>query len=225
MPLIELSGIERVFTLGDSEVHALHALDLTLESGEYVAIMGPSGSGKSTLLNLIGLLDRPNAGTYRFEGRDVTTLSADEQARVRRERIGFVFQSFHLVPRLTAAENITLPLMLAGIEPAERARRVKQALADFGLADRAEHRPDQLSGGQRQRVAIARATIMRPALILADEPTGNLDRATGEEVMRLLEVLNANGVTLVVVTHDGALGARARRQISMEDGSKVQDRT
>ncbi|MDP2170416.1 MAG: ABC transporter ATP-binding protein [Rhodocyclaceae bacterium] len=225
MPLIELTGIERVFTLGDSEVHALHALDLTLESGEYVAIMGPSGSGKSTLLNLIGLLDRPNAGTYRFEGRDVTTLSADEQARVRRERIGFVFQSFHLVPRLTAAENITLPLMLAGIEPAERARRVKQALADFGLADRAEHRPDQLSGGQRQRVAIARATIMRPALILADEPTGNLDRATGEEVMRLLEVLNANGVTLVVVTHDAALGARARRQISMEDGSKVQDRT
>ncbi|MDP3032085.1 MAG: ABC transporter ATP-binding protein [Rhodocyclaceae bacterium] len=225
MPLIELTGIERVFTLGDSEVHALHALDLTLESGEYVAIMGPSGSGKSTLLNLIGLLDRPNAGTYRFEGRDVTTLSADEQARVRRERIGFVFQSFHLVPRLTAAENITLPLMLAGIEPAERARRVKQALADFGLADRAEHRPDQLSGGQRQRVAIARATIMRPALILADEPTGNLDRATGEEVMRLLEVLNANGVTLVVVTHDGALGARARRQISMEDGSIVKDRT
>lgn len=225
MPLIELTGIERVFRLGDSEVHALHALDLALEAGEYAAIMGPSGSGKSTLLNLIGLLDRPNAGTYRFEGRDVTTLSADEQARVRRERIGFVFQSFHLVPRLTAAENITLPLMLAGIEPAERARRVKQALADFGLADRAEHRPDQLSGGQRQRVAIARATIMRPALILADEPTGNLDRATGEEVMRLLEVLNANGVTLVVVTHDGALGARARRQISMEDGSKVQDRT
>lgn len=224
MPLIELTGIERVFTLGDSEVHALRALDLTLASGEYVAIMGPSGSGKSTLLNLIGLLDRPNAGTYRFEGRDVTTLSADEQARVRRTRIGFVFQSFHLVPRLTAAENITLPLMLAGIEPAERARRVKQALADFGLADRAGHRPDQLSGGQRQRVAIARATIMRPTLILADEPTGNLDRATGEEVMRLLEVLNASGVTLVVVTHDGALGARARRQISMEDGGKVADR-
>ncbi|MDO9242663.1 MAG: ABC transporter ATP-binding protein [Rhodocyclaceae bacterium] len=223
MPLIELTGIERVFMLGDSEVHALHALDLTLEAGEYAAIMGPSGSGKSTLLNLIGLLDRPNAGTYRFEGRDVTTLSADEQARVRRERIGFVFQSFHLVPRLTAAENITLPLMLAGIDPAERVQRVKQALADFGLADRAEHRPDQLSGGQRQRVAIARATIMRPALILADEPTGNLDRDTGEEVMRLLEVLNANGVTLVVVTHDAALGARARRQISMEDGSKVKD--
>jgi len=223
MNLIELSGIERVFTLGDSAVHALRSLDLALAAGEYVAIMGPSGSGKSTLLNLIGLLDRPDAGTYRFEDRDVTTLTADEQARVRRERIGFVFQSFHLVPRLTAAENIALPLMLAGVDPAERVERVKQALADFGLADRADHRPDQLSGGQRQRVAIARATIMRPALILADEPTGNLDRATGEEVMRLLEVLNANGVTLVVVTHDGALGARARRQVGMEDGRKVQD--
>ena len=223
MPLVELAGIERIFTLGDSEVHALHALDLSLDAGEYVAIMGPSGSGKSTLLNLIGLLDRPDAGSYRFEERDVTTLSADEQARVRRERIGFVFQSFHLVPRLTAAENIALPLMLAGIESAVRAQRVKQALADFGLADRADHRPDQLSGGQRQRVAIARATIMQPALILADEPTGNLDRATGEEVIRLLEVLNTSGVTLVVVTHDAALGARAHRRVLMEDGSKVQD--
>ena len=222
--MIRLRGIERVFRVGEEEVHALRSVNLDIARGEYLSIMGPSGSGKSTLLNLIGLLDRPNAGTYRFEGRDVTTLSADEQARVRRTRIGFVFQSFHLVPRLTAAENITLPLMLAGIEPAERARRVKQALADFGLADRAGHRPDQLSGGQRQRVAIARATIMRPALILADEPTGNLDRATGEEVMRLLEVLDASGVTLVVVTHDGALGARARRQISMEDGGKVADR-
>jgi putative ABC transport system ATP-binding protein len=223
MPLVELVGIERIFTLGDSEVHALHALDLSLDAGEYVAIMGPSGSGTSTLLNLVGLLDRPDAGSYKFEDRDVTTLSADEQARVRRERIGFVFQSFHLVPRLTAAENIALPLMLAGIEPTERAKRVKQALADFGLADRADHRPDQLSGGQRQRVAIARATIMQPALILADEPTGNLDRATGEEVIRLLEALNANGVTLVMVTHDVALGARARRRVLMEDGSKVSD--
>jgi putative ABC transport system ATP-binding protein len=223
MSLIELAGIERVFTLGDSEVHALHALDLTLDSGEYVAIMGPSGSGKSTLLNLLGLLDRPDAGTYRLEGRDVTTLSADEQARVRRERIGFVFQSFHLVPRLTAAENIALPLMLAGIDPAERTERVARALQNFGLANRADHRPDQLSGGQRQRVAIARATIMQPAMILADEPTGNLDRATGEEVIRLLEGLNAGGVTLVIVTHDTALGARARRQVAMEDGRKVAD--
>jgi putative ABC transport system ATP-binding protein len=221
--LIDLRGIERVFHLGDSEVHALHELDLRVAVGEYVAVMGPSGSGKSTLLNLIGLLDRPTAGTYLLEGRDVTTLSAEEQARVRSARIGFVFQSFHLVPRLTAAENIALPMMLAGIAPKERAARVKQALSDYGLADRAEHRPDQLSGGQRQRVAIARATIMQPTLILADEPTGNLDRATGEEVMRLLEQLNARGVTLMVVTHDGTLGARARRRIDMEDGGVKHD--
>ncbi|HEX5801576.1 MAG TPA: ABC transporter ATP-binding protein [Azospira sp.] len=222
-PLIALADIERVFHLGDSEVHALHRLDLQIEAGEYVAVMGPSGSGKSTLLNLLGLLDRPNAGTYRLEGRDVTTLSAEEQARVRSERIGFVFQSFHLVPRLTAAENIALPMTLAGIAPAERAERVAQALKDYGLADRASHRPDELSGGQRQRVAIARATIMRPAVILADEPTGNLDRATGDEVVRLLEGLNARGVTLIVVTHDAALGSRARRQLRMEDGSLQRD--
>jgi putative ABC transport system ATP-binding protein len=222
-PLIALSGIERVFLLGDSEVHALRTLDLDIAAGEYVAVMGPSGSGKSTLLNLLGLLDRPNAGTYRLEGRDVTTLSPEEQARVRSERIGFVFQSFHLVPRLTAAENIALPMTLAGIAPAERTRRVAQALKDYGLANRADHRPDQLSGGQRQRVAIARATIMQPAVILADEPTGNLDRATGEEVMRLLEGLNAQGVTLIVVTHDGALGNRAGRQLQMEDGALKSD--
>jgi putative ABC transport system ATP-binding protein len=223
MPQVELTGIERVFTLGDSEVHALRSLDLTINAGEYVAVMGPSGSGKSTLLNLLGLLDRPNTGTYRLEGRDVTTLSAEEQAQVRRERIGFVFQSFHLVPRLTAAENIALPMMLAGIPVAERNARVGQALKDYGLASRADHRPDQLSGGQRQRVAIARATIMRPAMILADEPTGNLDRATGEDVMNLLEGLNAGGVTLIVVTHDPVLGGRARRQVMMEDGGKVKD--
>ena len=221
--LIQLSGIERIFHLGDSEVHALRHLDLSIETGEYVAIMGPSGSGKSTMLNLLGLLDRPNAGTYHLEGRDVTTLSLDEQARVRSERIGFVFQSFHLVPRLTAAENIALPMTLAGIPPAERDRRVQQALKDYGLAERAAHRPNELSGGQRQRVAIARATIMQPAMILADEPTGNLDRATGEEVMRLLEELNGRGVTLIVVTHDTTLGARAHRQLRMEDGELRQD--
>ncbi|MFZ2854285.1 MAG: ABC transporter ATP-binding protein [Rhodocyclaceae bacterium] len=221
--LIELSAIERVFQLGDSTVHALRRLDMAIAAGEYVAVMGPSGSGKSTLLNLLGLLDRPNAGTYRLEGTDVTTLSAEQQARIRSERIGFVFQSFHLVPRLTAAENIALPMTLAGIAPAQRAERVAQALKDYGLANRAEHRPDQLSGGQRQRVAIARATIMQPAVILADEPTGNLDRATGEEVMRLLEELNARGVTLIVVTHDTALGARARRQLLMEDGALRHD--
>jgi putative ABC transport system ATP-binding protein len=223
-PLIALAGIERVFRLGDSEVHALRRLDVCIAAGEYVAVMGPSGSGKSTLLNLLGLLDRPNAGTYRLEGRDVTTLSAEEQARVRSERIGFVFQSFHLVPRLTAAENIALPMILAGIAPAQRAERVAHALRDYGLENRSGHRPDQLSGGQRQRVAIARATVMQPALILADEPTGNLDRATGEEVMRLLEELNQGGVTLMVVTHDTSLGARARRQLLMEDGALQHDR-
>ena len=216
---IELSGIERVFHLGDTEVHALSHLDLSINAGEYVAVMGPSGSGKSTLLNLLGLLDRPNAGSYRLEGRDVTTLTPDQQARVRSERIGFVFQSFHLVPRLSAAENIALPMVLAGLPPTQRADRVAQALKDYGLENRAHHRPDELSGGQRQRVAIARATIMQPAMILADEPTGNLDRSTGDEVVRLLEGLNARGVTLVVVTHDPLLGERARRQLRMEDGA------
>ena len=220
---IELTGIERVFHLGDSEVHALRNLNLSISAGEYVAVMGPSGSGKSTLLNLLGLLDRPTTGLYRLEGRDVTTLSPDEQARVRSQRIGFVFQSFHLVPRLTAAENIALPMVLAGLPPAQRNGRVQQALKDYGLENRADHRPDELSGGQRQRVAIARATIMQPAVILADEPTGNLDRATGEEVIRLLEGLNARGVTLIMVTHDAALGARAHRQLLMEDGAVKQD--
>ncbi|KAA3654483.1 MAG: ABC transporter ATP-binding protein [Proteobacteria bacterium] len=218
MAQIELDNIQRIFQLGDSEVHALQDIQLRIDAGDYVSVMGPSGSGKSTLLNLLGLLDRPNAGHYRLEGRDVTTLSADEQARVRRERIGFVFQSFHLVPRLTAEENIALPLLLAGIPPHDRKARVAQALDDFGLAKRGDHRPDQLSGGQRQRVAIARATIMQPAMLLADEPTGNLDRATGEEVTSLLETLNGRGVTLIVVTHDPHMGQRAHRQIRMEDG-------
>jgi putative ABC transport system ATP-binding protein len=216
---VELDGIERVFRLGDSEVHALRNLSLTIGAGEYVAVMGPSGSGKSTLLNIVGLLDRPSAGRYRLEGRDVTTLSPDEQAQVRSRRIGFVFQSFHLVPRLTAADNIALPMVLAGTAPRERAERVARALRDYGLHDRADHKPDELSGGQRQRVAIARATIMSPALILADEPTGNLDRATGDEVVRLLEELNARGVTLIVVTHDPQIGSRARRRVMMEDGA------
>ena len=222
---IELSGIERVFHLGESSVHALAGVDLRIAPGEYIAVMGPSGSGKSTLLNVLGLLDRPDAGHYLLEGRDVTTLSPDEQAHVRSLRIGFVFQSFHLVPRLTAAENIALPMVLAGLPAREREARVRAALAGFGLADRAGHRPDELSGGQRQRVAIARATIMQPALLLADEPTGNLDRATGDEVVRLLEQLNAGGVTLLVVTHDAALGARARRRLLMEDGAIKVDET
>jgi len=223
--LIQLNDIERTFYLGDSKVHALRNVNLNISRGEYIAVMGPSGSGKSTLLNLVGLLDRPDAGTYMLEGRDVTTLQPDEQAKVRSERIGFIFQSFHLVPRLTAAANIELPLTLAGVPAAERAKRVRQALQEYGLTDRAQHRPNELSGGQRQRVAIARATVQRPAVLLADEPTGNLDRATGEEVVRLLEALNAQGMTLIVVTHDHALGARARRQIKMEDGSIISDVT
>ncbi len=223
MTLIALAAIERVFHLGETDVHALARIDLTIAAGEYVAVVGPSGSGKSTLLNLLGLLDQPTAGTYHLEGRDVTTLSPDEQAEVRSRRIGFVFQSFHLVPRLTAAENIALPMMLDGIPVAVREQRVRQALLDFGLDKRANHRPDELSGGQRQRVAIARATIMQPAMLLADEPTGNLDRATGEEVIHLLEALNAQGMTLIVVTHDATLAARAGRQIMMEDGRVKSD--
>lgn len=221
--LISLQGIERTFLLGDSKVHALRNVCLQICAGEYISVMGPSGSGKSTLLNMIGLLDKPDAGTYLLEGRDVTTLSPDELAKVRSERIGFIFQSFHLVQRLTAASNIELPLILSGVATRERSKRVAQALKEYGLTDRAHHRPNELSGGQRQRVAIARATILRPAVLLADEPTGNLDKATGEEVVRLLEALNAQGMALIVVTHDQALGSRAKRQIRMEDGAIVSD--
>jgi len=221
--LIRLAHIGRTFYLGDTQVHALRDINLNIQQGEYIAVMGPSGSGKSTLLNVLGLLDRADTGVYHLAGRDVTTLAADEQARVRSEHVGFIFQSFHLVPRLTAAANIELPLMLAGINPDERTKRVKQVLHDYGLDARAEHRSNELSGGQRQRVAIARATIMQPTLLLADEPTGNLDKVTGEEVVALLEALNGQGVTLIVVTHDHALGARARRQIKMDDGAIVSD--
>ncbi|MDR0634160.1 MAG: ABC transporter ATP-binding protein [Azoarcus sp.] len=218
MAQIELEGITRTFSLGEARVLALSAIDVTIEKGEYIAIMGPSGSGKSTLLHLLGMLDRPDAGYYRLEGRNVTTLSADELAAVRCQRIGFVFQSFHLVPRLTAGENIALPLVLAGTPPDVRARRVRKALDKVGLASRAGHRPDELSGGQRQRVAIARAIIMKPAMLLADEPTGNLDRHTGQEVTELLEALNAAGTTLIIVTHDPEMGLRARRRLMMRDG-------
>lgn len=221
--LIRLMHIHRTFYLGDSKVNALRDVNLTINQGEYIAVMGPSGSGKSTLLNLLGLLDRPDSGIYHLAGRDVTTLAPDEQAQARSKHIGFIFQSFHLVPRLTAAANIELPLILAGINPDERVQRVKQAIHEYGLDDRAQHRPNELSGGQRQRVAIARATVMRPTLLLADEPTGNLDKVTGEEVIHLLETLNQQGVTLIVVTHDQAIGARAHRQITMDDGAVVTD--
>jgi putative ABC transport system ATP-binding protein len=219
--MIALSQVSRIFTVGDQQVGALRGIDLSIGEGDYVSIMGPSGSGKSTLLNLIGLLDRPTSGTYRLDGRDVTSLNDVQQARVRSEKIGFVFQAFHLVPRLTAAMNIELPMILAGVALEERRARVQQALANYGLTDRADHRPDQLSGGQRQRVAIARATSMRPAVLLADEPTGNLDQTTGKEVLHLLEQLHEQGVALVMVTHDPAIGGRASRQIHMVDGKIV----
>jgi len=221
--MIRLIGIERVFRVGEEEVHALRAVDIEIPQGEYLSIMGPSGSGKSTLLNIIGLLDRPNAGRYELDERDVTGLTDDELARVRREKIGFVFQFFHLIPRLTAAQNIELPMVLAGIEPAERRGRLQQLLAEYGLEARARHRPDQLSGGQCQRVAIARAMSMKPAVILADEPTGNLDRHTGQEVMAVLERLHDRGGTVVVVTHDPEIGARAHRSLRMIDGAIVGD--
>ena len=222
--MIELTGVSRTFLVGDQPVHALREIGLRFEDGEYAAIMGPSGSGKSTLLNILGLLDRPDSGSYRLDGEETTTLAEEQRARLRRDRIGFVFQSFHLIPRLSAAENVELPLVLAGIAPRERRGRVADILAAVGLTDRAHHRPDQLSGGQRQRVAIARATITEPGLILADEPTGNLDRASGEEVVHTLEALNARGLTLLVVTHDPVIGERARRCIRMDDGGILEDR-
>jgi putative ABC transport system ATP-binding protein len=221
--MIRLSEITRVFRMGDQEVRALNAVTLDIASGEYVSIMGPSGSGKSTLLNVVGLLDRPDSGRYELDGSNVTDLSETERARVRREKIGFVFQSFHLVPRLTAAENIELPLILEGVTTEQRKSRVEAALDAFDLRDRARHRPAELSGGQRQRVAIARATILRPTALLADEPTGNLDHRIGAEVMALLETLNEAGTTLIVVTHDRELGARAQRHIAMRDGEIVAD--
>lgn len=221
--MIQLDHIERIFQVGDQKVHALHDVGLKVEPGEYLSIMGPSGSGKSTLLNIIGLLDRPSDGQYFLDDKDVSLLSEKEQAQTRREKIGFVFQFFHLVPRLTAAENVELPLVLAGVMPDERKQKVSEVLQAMGIGDRMHHRPEQLSGGQRQRVAIARATIMQPAVILADEPTGNLDRASGKEVVEILERLVDNGLTLIVVTHDPELGQRAKRQIKMVDGSIVSD--
>jgi len=223
--MIRLIDITRTFKMGEQTVLALNQIHLNITSGEYVSIMGPSGSGKSTLLNIIGLLDQPDAGRYELDGKVVTELTEVEQAQIRREKIGFVFQSFHLIPRLTAAENIELPLTLDGVPVSERKIRVQNALQAFELEQRANHRPSELSGGQRQRVAIARATIMQPSVILADEPTGNLDHKIGAEVMVLLEKLQQHGTTLIMVTHDRELGARATRQIAMRDGKIVSDQT
>ena len=222
--MIELRGITKTFILGDSRVNAVDGVDLDIGRGEYISIMGPSGSGKSTLLNLVALLDRPTAGTYVFDSRDVVGLDDDELAAIRRQAIGFIFQFFHLIPRLTAAQNVELPLTLAGVDPAQRQTRVHAVLERMDLVDRATHRPAELSGRQRQRVAIARATITQPALLLADEPTGNLDTASGRQVIGVLEDLHSSqDVTLLVVTYDADLGRRAGRRICIVDGPIEQD--
>jgi putative ABC transport system ATP-binding protein len=219
--VIKLEAISREFQVGDETVHALNHVDLELSRGDYCSIMGPSGSGKSTLLNILGLLDRPNGGHYWLDEINTTSLAEEQRAAVRRNKIGFVFQSFHLVPRLTAEENVELPMTLAGVEPHERKQRVHDALEPLGLLDRADHRPDQLSGGQRQRVAIARATIMQPTILLADEPTGNLDKASSKDVIETLELLNSKGIILLIVTHDPEVGERAKQSIHMEDGAII----
>jgi putative ABC transport system ATP-binding protein len=221
--MLYLTDIHRDFLVGDQTVHALDDINLRIESGDYVSIMGPSGSGKSTLLNVLGLLDRPSSGTYVLDGRETTQLNDDELAQTRAHKIGFIFQSFHLVPRLTAFENVELPMMLAGIPSAERKPRVQALLDSLGLQDRAHHTPNQLSGGQRQRVAIARAMVMRPAVLLADEPTGNLDHKSGEDVLAAIEAMNAKGITLIVVTHDAEVSYRAKRNVRMRDGRIVED--
>jgi putative ABC transport system ATP-binding protein len=198
-------------------------VSLSIGDGEYVAVMGPSGSGKSTLLNVLGCLDRPTAGTYRLDGTDVMALDDANLSRVRAHRIGFVFQSFQLVPRLTAVDNVALPMLFAGVPRALRAERTRAALESVGLSSRMHHRPAELSGGERQRVAIARAIVMGPSLLLADEPTGNLDRAAGRDIVTLLEAMNAEGLTLIIVTHDPELGRRARRILRLVDGAIVAD--
>lgn len=221
--MIKLENIQREFQVGDQVVHALNKVNLSVSSGEYISIMGPSGSGKSTLLNVIGLLDKPTSGTYLLDEHEVTSLKDDELATIRQEHIGFIFQFFQLLPRLTAQENVELPMVLAGIKPSERSKRSRDSLKSLDILDRASHRPDQLSGGQQQRVAIARATVMKPKVILADEPTGNLDRHSSSEVVAILEDLNKQGLGLIVVTHDNEVGKRAVRKIKMVDGQIEQD--
>jgi len=217
--MIQFSKVSREFEVGDERVRALRDIDLEIRDGEYAAIMGPSGSGKSTMLNILGLLDRADQGQYFLDNQDTTALTEKKRAALRRQHFGFVFQSFHLVPRMTAAQNVELPLNLDGVSPRERRQRVRDALDAMGLSDRARHRPSQLSGGQRQRVAIARAMIMQPGVLLADEPTGNLDSTSGQEVIQALEALNQRGITLIIITHNPVIGERANRRIHMQDGA------
>ena len=221
--MIELEGLSRTYVVGDRPVHALRDVTLTFPDGDYASVMGPSGSGKSTLLNVLGCLDRPDGGSYRLDGQEVARLSEAELTLLRRHRIGFVFQTFHLVPRLSALGNVELPMIFAGVEPEERAERAKKALDSVGLSPRAEHRPEQLSGGERQRVALARAVVMGPSIVLADEPTGNLDTVSGGEIVRLLEEMNGRGLTLLVVTHDPAIGGRARHRVRLVDGAVAEE--
>ena len=222
--MIVLADLWRTYHVGDSDVHALRDVTLEISKGDYLAVMGPSGSGKSTLLNILGCLDRPTSGSYTFNGRDVGEISDADRTKLRQTEIGFIFQFFHLLPRLTAQGNVELPMLFAGVPRAERRRRALEALEAVGLTDRIHHRPNQLSGGQSQRVAIARAVVMNPGLLLADEPTGNLDRAAAAEVMDLLGAMNADGQTVVLVTHDPEVGARASAAVRMDDGAIVERR-
>jgi putative ABC transport system ATP-binding protein len=223
MALIETEHLTRHYRLGDEIVHALEDVSLTIEAGDFVAVMGPSGSGKSTFMNVIGCLDRPTCGIYRLEGETVSALSGDDLAAVRNRKIGFVFQQFHLLDRLDALANVELPMVYAGVPPAERRQRAAAALARVGLADRLHHRPTQLSGGQQQRVAIARAIVNAPKILLADEPTGALDSRTSVELMALFQALNREGVTVCIVTHEADIAAYAKRLIRFLDGRVLSD--
>jgi putative ABC transport system ATP-binding protein len=221
--VIVMRGLEREYQLGGECVRALRGVDLTVEPNEFLAIMGPSGSGKSTLMNLIGCLDTPSAGEYWLNGSAVSQLDEDELARVRNRQIGFVFQTFNLLPRATALQNVELPLVYAGLSPRRRRSGAEEALARVGLEDRMKHRPSELSGGQRQRVAIARALVNRPSLLLADEPTGNLDSETSAEILGVFEELRSQGQTLILVTHEAEIAERARRRLRLRDGAVVAD--